>query len=236
MNNLAHQDQRNLSLESIEHKRQRLARWMTLNESSKLPASAMADAKEVLSHMDQQLTPTTASQFSAQMTACLTLCSGVSMTENERSDWLKAAAITLAGIPFDLLCRGCDIARKYSDHPSKIIPTIMREIVNSWDHRKQERAKIIERMKPEKKPYPWERDRETRSIPEDQCSPEEAAAIMKEFGLDMATDRSAGTGRDYSNLRHPTQEELAALTAEMEQAPLAEAMNTTEGDMERKVA
>lgn len=136
------------------------------------------------------------------------------MREQDRADWLRAAAVTLAGIPYDLLVRGCDVARRYADHPSKIVPTIFREIDEAWKYRKSERDKLLGRMQPPRKPYPWERDREDTFDPKNRCSPEDAAAIKAQFGLDEPVDRDLHLGRDYSKLRQPSRAEMDALAAE----------------------
>lgn len=195
--------------ESAEQRRQRLQRWMMLNESSPLPERALEDAQLVLADMDRTLAPATAEQFSAQVMPCLMLCGGSGMHAHDRTEWIKAAAITLAGIPYDLLARGCDVARKYADHPSKIVPTIMREIEEAWNYRKIERNKLKFRIDP-----PWKLTREETFDPATRCKPEEAAAILREYGLDQPVVRDLDVGRDCSKLRQPTKEELAALAAE----------------------
>lgn len=213
-NNLAPREQTALSLpESAEQKRQRLQRWMMLNESSPLPERALEDAKLVLADMDKGLAPATAEQFSAQVMPCLMLCGGSGMHAHDRTEWIKAAAITLAGIPYDLLARGCDVARKYADHPSKIVPTIMREIETPWKNRKIERGELFNRMRPPQKAS-WELAREDTFDPANRCKPDEAAEIVKEYGFDEPVGRDPELGRDCSNLRQPTKEELAALAAE----------------------
>lgn len=217
-NNLAPREQTALSLpESAEQKRQRLQRWMMLNESTPLPERALEDAKLVLEDMDLALRSATAEQFSAQVMPCLMLCGGSGMHAHDRTEWIKAAAITLAGIPYDLLARGCDVARKYADHPSKIVPTIMREIETPWKNRKIERGELFNRMRPPQK-APWELAREDTFDPANRCKPEEAAAILKEHGLDQPVARDLDVGRDCSKLRQPTKEELEALAAEFKAA------------------
>ncbi|RXR28942.1 hypothetical protein [Sphingobium fluviale] len=119
----------------------------------------------------------------------------------------------MAGIPYDLLARGCDVARKYADHPSKIVPTIMREIEEAWNYRKIERNKLKFRIDP-----PWKLTREETFDPATRCKPEEAAAILREYGLDQPVVRDLDVGRDCSKLRQPTKEELEALAAEFKAA------------------
>lgn len=82
--------------------------------------------------------PATRDDFRRELTACLALCAPAGFDEATRREWLITAWATLNGIPADLLARGCRVARTYSDHPSKIIPTIMREIETTWNARKDE--------------------------------------------------------------------------------------------------
>ncbi len=48
------------------------------------------------------------------------------MTEEARREWLAVAWQTLKHLPADLLALGCREARKSCDHPSKLVPTIIK--------------------------------------------------------------------------------------------------------------
>src|SRR3954463_16539688 len=74
------------------------------------------------------LAPASRDDFRRELTSCLALCAPAGFDETTRREWLTAAWATLKDVPADLLARGCRVARTYSDHPSKIIPSIMREI------------------------------------------------------------------------------------------------------------
>jgi len=92
------------------------------------------------------------------------------MSDQDRTEWLITAKATLNGVPADLLARGAAVARKYSDHPSKIIPAIIREIETPWENRKRAHR------------TPEEIAAETPRDP-NYVSPEEAARILAEYGL-----------------------------------------------------
>jgi len=62
------------------------------------------------------------------------------MAEDDRTEWLKVARMTLSDVPADLLVRGCEVARRTCDHPSKIVPAILAEIERPLGWRRQ--AKI----------------------------------------------------------------------------------------------
>jgi len=83
------------------------------------------------------LDPVSRAEFANEMTPCLALTSGVGMTAADQRVWLSAAYRALDGIPIALLKRGCDAAMKTADHPSKIVPTIIKEIRADWDWRKK---------------------------------------------------------------------------------------------------
>lgn len=62
------------------------------------------------------------------------------MTEEARAEWLAVAWNTLGHLPADLLARGARKARETSDHPSKIVPAILRETQDMLDWRREHRA------------------------------------------------------------------------------------------------
>lgn len=101
-----------------------------------------------------------------------------------------------------------------ADHPAKIVPAIIKEIDEVWNYRKVERAKLATRMQPEREKFPWELAREDNFDPANRCKPEEASAIVKEYGFDEPVGRDLELGRDCSKLRQPTKEELESLAAE----------------------
>jgi hypothetical protein len=83
------------------------------------------------------LIPVSRAEFAAEIVPCLSLASGVSMSEADQRVWLNAAYKALDGIPIKLLKRGCAAAMMKADHPSKIVPTIMADIGADWEWRKQ---------------------------------------------------------------------------------------------------
>lgn len=198
--------------DSPEQQWRRVGRWIASHDSGQIPPTLMDDAKAVLASIEVKLVSATRKQFYAQMILCLDLCAGSGMGDSEREAWLNAAAVTLRGIPYDLLERGCAAARKYADHPSKIIPSITKEIDKSWSDRKNERNRLQSRMLPEQKKYPWERVEEEFD-PATRCKPEEVAEILAKDGHDLNVTRDLNLGRDCSKLRQPTAAELEEIAA-----------------------
>lgn len=118
------------------------------------------------------LEPATREEFGVELTACLALVVPVGMTEEARREWLSVAWQTLKYLPGDLLSDGCVEARKTADHPSKIVPAIVAATEESMEWRKRlgRETHYIALPEPE------------RSEP-NYCTPEEAAQILKEYGL-----------------------------------------------------
>ena len=62
------------------------------------------------------------------------------MTEEARSDWLRVAWMTVSHLPSDLLERGCKKARETADHPSKIVPIILKEVEDDMNWRRRQNS------------------------------------------------------------------------------------------------
>ncbi|WP_259384331.1 hypothetical protein, partial [Bacillus thuringiensis] len=138
---------------------------------SMLPSlsSRMADHKD--------LTPVSRAEFAAELVPCLALSVGVGMSEEDRKTWLNAAYKALDGIPIALLKRGAQAALMRADHPSKIVPIITKEIGEDWAWRRK--ASDPNWLRTET-PAP--------DAKQDLCSPDDARAIFKRFGLDKPDD------------------------------------------------
>jgi len=95
------------------------------------------------------------------------------MNEGDRREWLEAAFIAIGDLPIALLERGAKAALQTADHPSKVVPAIMREIDGDLKRRRS-----IYLSGP---PIPRE-----RQIAPQYCTPEEASAILAEYGLRSA--------------------------------------------------
>lgn len=149
----------------------------------------------------QRLVPASPEQVIRSLTGALILVAPAGFTPGDRKAWLTAAAMTLEGIPFDLLERGVAAARRTADHPSRIIGAIFDEIGEGWQNRKVNLSRATENATP-KLPDPAKRD----FVP---CSPEQAAAIMDEYGL--GTESRQTLKRHIGPPRKPTREDYIAM-------------------------
>lgn len=123
-----------------------------------------------------RLKPCGAKTGNAELSSCLLLVAPTGMGEAERRNWIAVARNELAGIPEDLMKRGCAAARRVADHPSKILPAIFREIGATWEARKRTEREIAREIEAAK------RSRERAALPAAEvCTPEAAAAILAEF-------------------------------------------------------
>lgn len=118
-------------------------------------------------------TPASKTEFRNQLTACLVLTAPTGMTEEARSDWLRVAWMTVSHLPSDLLERGCKKARETADHPSKIVPIILKEVESDMEWRRrmaapQSSASLVTALPEPKQQF---------------CTAEEAAKILQEVGL-----------------------------------------------------
>lgn len=99
----------------------------------------------------------------------LALVGAAGMSQDDRREWLAAATDALQHIPHDLLSAAAASAKQACDHPSKVIPFIIRETEASIAFRRRALAD-------------WEqRYREHYALPapgESRCTGQEAAEII----------------------------------------------------------
>jgi hypothetical protein len=111
-------------------------------------------------------------EFAAAIAPCLQLVAPVGMDLESQDTWMEAAFKALDGIPIGLLKRGAEAAMKAADHPSKIVPAIMAEVREAWATRR----KLASQTGHARLPAP-------KADEPERCTPEQAAAILAEFGL-----------------------------------------------------
>jgi hypothetical protein len=131
---------------------------------------ASAPRQGLPSQYSERLAPADTDTFRNELTACLTLVAPVGMNEEARRDWLAVAWGTLRHLPSDVLSRGCRIARETCDHPSKIVPAIL-------DATREQMGRLREHAREDGE------INQPRLSPPDYCTPEEAAAILRQYGL-----------------------------------------------------
>lgn len=88
------------------------------------------------------LQPVSREEFAAEMVPCLALTSGIGFSHEDQRTWLNAAFRALDGVPIALLKRGAKEAMCKADHPSKIVPEIMKSIREDWEWRKARAQKM----------------------------------------------------------------------------------------------
>jgi hypothetical protein len=179
-------------------------RWLAAPLAAMLPA-ARNQAAAVLA-------PAVGDDFACQLSPTLALVAPAGMSEDDQVAWLATAGQTLAGMPADLLARGCAAARRKADHPSKIVAAIFAEVGAAWDSRKGDLLNVQRLMglasgeKPARRP--WQRTDDFD--PAERCSPEAAAAIRQAAGLDM--DKAAAPAPTGPR-RNPTSSDLAEIAS-----------------------
>ncbi len=117
--------------------------------------------------LSSALAPASREQFAVELTSCLALVAPVGMTEEAKRDWLRVAWETVGHLPSDVLSAACIEARKTCDHPSKIVPAIL----SASEQRMRWRREAARDTGQPRLPRP------------DYCTPAQAAAILKEYGL-----------------------------------------------------
>jgi len=71
--------------------------------------------------------PASLPEFITALTPCLQLCAPVGMTVEDRDTWFDAAYMAVGHLPPDVLRAAALRAMQTADHPSKIVPAIIRE-------------------------------------------------------------------------------------------------------------
>ena len=137
--------------------------WQDINPTTALARQAAPRSPS--------LAPATSEQFRNELTACLALVVPVGMTEEARREWLAVAWATVGHLPPDLLSIGCKAAREKCDHPSKVVPTILAETKEMLGWRRGSLR--------HEEPLRLERP--------DYVTPEQAAEILREFGINKST-------------------------------------------------
>jgi len=171
--------------------------------SGGLPAPRSAPSRiQPWADRQEALRPATAEDFHRELTSCLILVAPTGMSDDDRTEWLIAARAALDGIPADLLARGAAVARKYCDHPSRIVAQIMREIEEPWNNRK----KAVRGERPERPHHFAEGPRQIVDV----VTPEQIAEIKAEFGIvtNPYPEQRKPTG---VTPRKPTREDYIAL-------------------------
>lgn len=123
--------------------------------------------------------------------------------------WLHETGRLIKHLPQDILAYAIDEVVRRSE---KNFTPAAGAILAIAEPMMAERTKICARLdilvngQPKPKVRPWEK--QDTFDPNERCSPDEAAEILKSAGLNMSASSAAPSQRDYSNLRRPTPQEL----------------------------
>ncbi len=79
------------------------------------------------SNLPAELQPASLPEFIQSLTPCLQLCAPVGMSVEDRDTWFDAAFMAIGHLPPDILKSSALKAMQIADHPSKIVPAIMKE-------------------------------------------------------------------------------------------------------------
>lgn len=130
-----------------------LTAWQETGAVVRQPASVQpltpqhASSRAVDSRRLTDLTPADEAEFITTLTPCLQLVAPVGMSPDAQDMWFEAARMALADVPADLLKRGAVEAMQTADHPSKIVPAIMKVVREPMAWRQQ--AQRYRRPEPE---------------------------------------------------------------------------------------
>lgn len=121
----------------------------------------------VASHLPISLIPAGEVEFISTLMPCLQLVVPVGMTPAAQDMWFEAARMALADVPADLLKDGAIEAMQTADHPSKIVPAIMKAVRDRLEMRRQSsryRRPEPEPLALEKHDVPEEERREVAAL------------------------------------------------------------------------
>lgn len=82
------------------------------------------------------------------MVPCLQLVVPVGMGVEAQDMWLEAARMALADIPADILRNAATVAMQTADHPSKIVPAIVKAAREPMEWRRQNARYASQDAKP----------------------------------------------------------------------------------------
>ncbi|QHL90983.1 hypothetical protein GVO57_09330 [Sphingomonas changnyeongensis] len=122
------------------------------------------------------------------------------MTQDDRVEWLAAAADALREYPADLLRIGIAEARKRADHPSKIIPAVVGHVEELLIARRRELQRARDAASPPAPALPTDGSR--------HCSAEDAREILERYGFKSSVP---ATTVERGPRRLPTVDDYVAL-------------------------
>jgi hypothetical protein len=152
------------------------SRWLNPTLVAMLPA-AIVEAAALLA-------PATRGDFKRYVAPACALVAPAGWSEGDIVTWNATAMEALRGMPSDLLERGCRASHRNADHPSKVVKAIFDEVGSIWSARKRDAGRLAELER-------IARERPAAPSGAPIIQPEQATAIIEEFGLRSEPEKPA---------------------------------------------
>lgn len=133
-----------------------------------------------LAEVMARLAPAPPAQVNLKLTELLTLSAPAGFNDDDRTEWLAAAANATKGIPSDLLDMAFKAAREKADHPAKIIPAMMASFKGPWSARRSALGRVRRLVDAAQAPQAQDDGAGDRLAPSEV---EDANRLMRRFGL-----------------------------------------------------
>ena len=98
--------------------------WAEPRRQHALPSNELLKLKAA--QLRASLRPASTEMIAAELSRCLSLCAASAMTMEDRAEWIAVASLEFTDMPEDIFLAACASARRTCDHPSKLVPAIMR--------------------------------------------------------------------------------------------------------------
>ena len=176
-------------------------------------------------------------EFISILTPCFSLVAPVGMSADAQDAWMESATLALSDIPVDLLRAGAKAAMSTADHPSKIVPAIIKEVDRLRASHNRTAANRV-----------WGgADNAPNTLPApggERPTSDEVDAICKQFSVgryskaaDVATDRPAPMSLDPNRpCRKPTRADYLAMGVSADVLDAIEAEEAAKKRAEKGIA
>jgi hypothetical protein len=95
-----------------------------------------SESSHGMATLPENLRPMPLPDLMLALTPCLQLVAPVGMSVDDKASWFEAAQMALSHLPADMVRDAAVKAMRQADHPSKIVPIIIRETKDWYETRK----------------------------------------------------------------------------------------------------